>query len=354
MTDAAPTDASFAQATVAAGLAQRASWRWGETTFWVAVALVFLALPSRHLLINEVAILALFALSLDLVLGYAGIVSLGHAAFFGAGAYVAGLLTKYGIADPLLGLLIAGSMAAALGLATSLLVLRGSDLTRLMVTLGVALVLGEIANQTAWLTGGADGLQGVSPGPVLGLFAFDIFGRTASVYSLVMLFLMFLLARRVVNSPFGLSLRSIRDNPLRAAAIGIPVSGRLMALYTMGAAYAGVAGALLAQTTQFVSLEVFDFNRSADVLLVLIIGGTGYLYGGLIGAALFRVLQDVISTVTPQHWLFWIGFLLVVLVLVRRERLVRLAERAIDMVATRLRIGRGGEVAGPPASGDAA
>ncbi len=186
--------------------------------------LVLLGLPSRSLLLNEIAILALFALSLDLVLGYAGIVSLGHAAFFGTGAYVAGLLTKHGIADPTLGLLVAAAASAALGFATSFLVLRGSDLTRLMVTLGVALVLFEIANQWAAITGGADGLQGVAPGPVLGLFAFDIFGRTASIYSLAILFLMFLLARRIVNSPFGLSLQ--RDPRQSVARRGGRHSGR--------------------------------------------------------------------------------------------------------------------------------
>jgi len=328
-------------ANVASGLARRARWRPGEIVFWVVVILALIALPSRALLINEIAILALFALSLDLVLGYAGIVSLGHAAFFGTGAYLAGLLTKNGIPDPLIGLAICGVVAGALGLATSLLVLRGSDLTRLMVTLGVALVLGEIANQATSITGGADGLQGVSPGAVLGLFAFDIFGRTASLYSTAVLFAMFLIARCIVNSPFGLSLRSIRDNPLRAAAIGIPVSGRLIAVYGIGAAYAGVAGALLAQTTQFVSLDVFDFNRSADVLLVLIIGGTGYLYGGLVGAAAFRVLQDLIATLTPQHWLFWIGALLVALVLVRRDRLQRYAQAGASIIAGRLGLGRG-------------
>jgi branched-chain amino acid transport system permease protein len=327
---------SSIEATVVSGLSRRDRWRAGETIFWIVVVLALFALPSRHLLINEIAILALFALSLDLVLGYAGIVSLGHAAFFGLGAYAAGLLTKQGISDPTLGLLIAAVAAGAAGLATSLLVLRGSDLTRLMVTLGVGLVLGEIANQAAWLTGGADGLQGVAPGPVLGQFSFDIFGRTASIYSLSVLFLMFIVARRIVNSPFGLSLRAIRDNPLRASALGVPVSRRLIAVYTIGAAYAGVAGALLAQTTQFVSLDVFDFNRSADVLLVLIIGGTGYLYGGLVGAAVFRVLQDGIAAITPQHWLFWIGLILVILVLVRRDRIAQVAKLTIGTVLARI------------------
>jgi branched-chain amino acid transport system permease protein len=189
------------------------------------------------------------------------------------------------------------------------------------VTLGVALVLGEIANQAAWLTGGADGLQGITMGPILGLFEFDIFGTTAYAYSLAVTFLLFVLARRIVASPYGLSLRSIRDNPLRARAVGVPVNRRLVAVYTLSGAYAGVAGALLAQTTQFVSLDVLAFHRSADVMLVVVIGGVGYLYGGLLGAVIFKVLQDVLSAWTPQYWQFWIGLILVVLVLAGRERL---------------------------------
>jgi branched-chain amino acid transport system permease protein len=322
---------------VAARLAGQGRWRLGEFAFW-ALAFGALALvPSRHLILNEIAILALFAVSLDLILGYAGIVSLGHAAFFGFGAYAAGLLAKHVIGDPLIGLLAAGGASAVLGFLTSFLVLRGSDLTRLMVTLGVALVLGEIANQAAWLTGGADGLQGITLSPIFGLFAFDLFGTTAYAYSLTVLFLLFLLARRLVNSPFGLSLRSIRDNPLRAAAIGVPVNARLVAIYTVSAAYAGIAGALLAQTTQFVSLDVLEFHRSADVLLVLVIGGTGYLYGGIIGAVLFKIAQDVLAGLTPQYWHFWIGLLLVVLVLVGRERMSKGIGALVQSVVSRIR-----------------
>lgn len=304
----------------AAWLSRTARWRLPEIGFWAVVAATIILVPERHLLLNEIAIIGLFALSLDLILGYAGIVSLGHAAFFGLGAYAAGLLAKHGFQDPCLGLAAAGALAALLGLATSFLVLRGTDLTKLMVTLGIALVLAEIANQAAWLTGGADGLPGVVMGPVLGLFEFDIFGRTAYVYSLAVTVVLFALARRVVSSPFGLSLKAIRDNPLRARAVGVPVNQRLVAIYTLSAAYAGIAGALLAQTTQFVSLDVLAFHRSADVLLVLVIGGAGYLYGGLIGAVLFKVLQDYLSAITPQYWHFWIGVLLVVLVLVGRDR----------------------------------
>jgi branched-chain amino acid transport system permease protein len=302
-------------------LARRGRWRLGEIAFWLVAAATLLFWSERHLILNEIAIIGLFALSLDLILGYAGIVSLGHAAFFGLGAYVAGILAKHGVADPLLGLVAAALAGALLGFVTSFLVLRGSDLTKLMVTLGVALVLGEIANQASWLTGGADGLQGITMGPILGLFDFDIFGTTAYAYSLAVTFLLFVLARRIVASPYGLSLRSIRDNPLRARAVGVPVNRRLVAIYTVAAAYAGVAGGLLAQTTQFVSLDVLAFHRSADVMLVVVIGGVGYLYGGLIGAVVFKVLQDVLSAWTPQYWQFWIGLILVVLVLAGRERL---------------------------------
>src|SRR5436190_17264590 len=304
-----------------AGFARRARWGIGEIVFWlVALASVFL-LPCKHLILTEIAILGLFALSLDLILGYAGIVSLGHAAFFGFGAYVAGILAKYGIIkEPVLALLVSGLGAMALGFVTSFLVLRGSDLTRLMVTLGVALVLREIANRLD-ITGGADGLQGIVMEPVLGYFAFDMFGRTAYVYSLIVLFIMLVLARRIVNSPFGLSLRSVRGNPLRASAVGIHVNGRLVAIYTVAAGYAGIAGALLTQSTQFASLSVLDFDRSADVLLMLIIGGAGYLYGGLIGAVLFKLMQDWLANLTPQYWQFWIGLVLVLIVLVGRDRI---------------------------------
>jgi branched-chain amino acid transport system permease protein len=309
-------------ADVAEQMARRARWTPLEIAFWLLAFSTIYFLPGRHLILTEIAIWALFALSLDLILGYGGILSLGHAAFFGVGAYAAGLLAKHGIiTEPVLALGVAGLAATVVGFLTSFLVLRGSDLTRLMVTLGVALVLRELANRYSGLTGGADGLQGVTMAPVLGLFRFDLFGHTAYVYSLVVLFVLFLLARRIVNSPFGLSLLAVKGNPLRASAIGIPVNWRLVAIYTVAAGYAGIAGGLLAQTTAFASLEVFSFDRSADVLLVLIIGGIGYLYGGLIGAIIFRLMQDWLANITPQYWQFWIGLVLVIIVLIGRDRM---------------------------------
>jgi branched-chain amino acid transport system permease protein len=308
---------------VAHYLANRARWGALEYVFWLVVlASVWhdYFLPTqRYLILTEIAWLALFALSLDLILGYAGIISLGHAAFFGLGSYVAALLAKHAIVnEPVLALVVSGLAAAVLGFATSFLVLRGSDLTRLMVTLGIALIMREIANQIPDITGGADGLQGVVIAPILGTFQLDIFGHVAYVYCLSVLFVLFLLARRIIYSPFGLSLRAVKGNALRSSLIGIPVDARLVAVYTLAAFYAGVAGALLAQTTAFASLDVFSFERSADLLLVLIIGGTGYLYGGPIGAVIFKLVQDQLATIDPQYWQYWIGLLLVMMVLFGR------------------------------------
>jgi branched-chain amino acid transport system permease protein len=219
-----------------------------------------------------------------------------------------------------------------LGLFTSLLVLRGSDLTRLMVTLAVALVLHEVANALPQWTGGADGLQGMMVGPLLGRSSSTSMAAPAYAYSLTTLFVLFLLARLVVHSPFGLSLMAIRRNPLRAAALGVPVHRRLMAVYTLAAAYAGAAGALLAQTTGYVSLEFLDFQRSADVLLALIIGGTGLALRRHRGAIAFKLLQDVLSTSAPQFWMFWMGIFLVALALIGRERLTRRRARPVAKV----------------------
>ena len=304
----------------AAALAASARWRPVEYLFWLATAAIWVLAPNYSLLINEIAIFGLFALSLDLILGYAGIVSLGHAAFFGLGAYTAGLVGKIGLVEPVAGLLVAAAITGLIGFLTSFLVLRGSDLTRLMVTLSVSLVLGELANRWVELTGGSDGLQGMVLGPLLGRFEFDMFGRVGAAYSLIVLFALFLLARRLVHAPFGLSVQAIAGNRLRAAAIGIPTSRRLIGIYTIGACYAGVAGGLLAQTTQFVSLDVLAFHRSAEVMLILVIGGTGYLYGGLVGAILFKLLQDGLSGLTPQYWQFWLGIIFVALVVIGRDR----------------------------------
>lgn len=306
----------------ASSLVAATRWRPWELALLAALCLSWFVLGGHALLASEIAILALFALSLDLILGYAGIISLGHAAFFGVGAYAAALFAKHVMPDPLVGMAVAILVAALLGALSSVLVMRGSDLARLMITLGVAAILYELANKLEF-TGGADGLQGVTIGPLLGRFEFDLSGRTSFAYSLVALVVGLLIARRIVASPFGWSLQAIRDNRLRASAIGLNVDLRLGAIYTIAAAMAGAAGALLSQTTGFASLDGLDFHRSADVMLVVVIGGAGWLWGGVLGAIAFKLMHEVLSAWTPQYWTFWLGLFLVVLVMVGREKLLR-------------------------------
>jgi branched-chain amino acid transport system permease protein len=265
-------------------LEDQTRWRGVEIAFWLATVLPFVLTPTYLSLASQIAITALFALSLDLILGYAGIVSLGHAAFFGLGAYTAGLVSKFVWGEPLTGLAIAAAIAGIVGFATSFIIARFRHLALIMITLGLGLLLHEAANSATWLTGGADGLQGVDIWPLLGLFKFDLYGRTAYAYSLIVLALTFLVARRVIHSPFGLALRGIRENALRMSAIGARNRSHIRKIYTIAAIIAGVAGALLAQTTETVSLEVLSFERSADVLVILILGGAGRLYGGILGA----------------------------------------------------------------------
>jgi branched-chain amino acid transport system permease protein len=290
-------------------------WRPIEIAFWIATLLPFILLPNYLSLASQIAITALFALSLDLILGYAGIVSLGHAAFFGVGAYSAGLISKFGWGEPLTGLLASALVAGLVGYATSFIIARFRHLARLMLTLGFGLLLVELANSAGWLTGGVDGLQGMHMWPLLGLFKFDLFGYTAYSYGLAVLFVVFVGARRLIYSPFGLALRGIRENWGRMPAIGADSRAHIRTIYTISAAIAGIAGALLAQTTETESLDSLGFERSAEILVMLVLGGAGRLYGGLIGATIFMVARDQFSGVQPQYWYFWIGALLVVVVM---------------------------------------
>ena len=295
-------------------LENQTRWRPVEIVFWLATLLPFVVFPDYLQLASQIAITALFALSLDLILGYAGIVSLGHAAYFGFASYTAGLLAKWGWGEPISGLIVAAAAAGLLGYLTSFIISRFRHLALIMITLGLGLLLHEAANSASWLTGGADGLQGVRMWKLFGIFEFDLWGYTAYTYSLVVLFLCFLVARRLINSPFGLALRGIRENAVRMPAIGAPSPAHIRKIYTIAAVMAGVAGALLAQTTETVSLETLSFQRSADVLVILILGGAGRLYGGISGAIIYMVARDQFSGINPQYWYFWIGTLLVAVV----------------------------------------
>jgi len=290
-------------------------WSGGEIAFWLATLLPFFLFPNYLSLASQIAITALFALSLDLILGYAGVVSLGHAAFFGIGAYGAGIFSKFVWGEPFSGLLVAALLAGIAGYATSFIVCRFRHLPLIMLTLGLGLLAFEVANSAHWLTGGSDGLQGIRIWPLFGIFKFDLYGYTAYSYSLAALFLIFLGMRRLVNSPFGLALRGIRENLVRMPAIGAASRAHIRKAYTIAATIAGIAGALLTQTTESAALESISFQRSADVLVMLVLGGAGRIYGGLVGAIIFMIARDQFSGIAPQYWYFWIGILLIAVVM---------------------------------------
>ncbi|HEV2300694.1 MAG TPA: branched-chain amino acid ABC transporter permease [Stellaceae bacterium] len=289
-----------------------------EALPWLAAAAGFFVFPGYLALGGQILATILYAISADLVLGYAGIVTLGQAAFFGTGAYTAGVLAAHGWGEPISGLLAAALAAALVGYASGLLVLRSSGLGLLMQTLVVASLLAEAANKWNSVTGGADGLQGMVVWPIFGRFEFDLYGRTAYLYTLAVLFLGWVAARHIVHSPFGRSLTGIRENALRMPAIGAPVARRRLAVYTISAAFAGIAGGLIAQTTQFVGLDVMGLERSGSVLIMLIIGGVGELYGAFIGVPLYMIVQDRFAVADPVYWYFWIGLLMVLLVVFAR------------------------------------
>lgn len=308
--------------------------RWQEWLPWVLALGAFFVAPEYLSLGSRILIYILFALSLDLILGYAGIITLGHSAFFGFGAYVAGILgAKLGVHDPFVQLVIAAAMAASLGAFTGAIILRTHGLTLLMLTLAITLVCLEVANKATDITGGADGLAGVVVAPVLGAFRFDLFGKTAYLYSLAVLFVGWWVVRRIVYSPFGAALTGIRENAVRMNAVGAPVYRRLVLVYTLSATIAGVAGALLTQTNQFVGLNVLGLEPSGELLIMLILGGVGRIYGAFVGPVVYLVAQDFLAKQFPEYWYFGIGLILVLVVLFARGGILGI----VDVALARLR-----------------
>jgi branched-chain amino acid transport system permease protein len=308
--------------------------RWPEWLPWIAALAFFFTMPEYMALGSRILIYILFALSLDLILGYAGIITLGHSAFFGLGAYTAGILSaKYGFTDPFLQLAGAAAMAAALGMATGALILRTKALTLLMLTLAITSILYEVANRASWLTGGNDGLSGVTVAPILGLFKFDLFGRTAFIYCLIALFVGWLVIRRLIYSPFGAMLTGIRENTVRMHAVGAPVYWRLVLVYTISATMAGVAGGLLTQVNQFVGLNVLGFEPSGDLLVMLILGGVGRLYGAFVGPIVYLLAQDYLAKAYPEYWYLGIGVLLIVVVLFVRGGILGILDKWLQALS---------------------
>ena len=298
-----------------------------EALPWLAAMAAYFVFPDYLALGAQILATILFALSADLVLGYAGIVTLGHAALFGTGAYVAGILAAHGWGEPITGLIAGAAAAALVGFLSGLAILRTTGLALLMQTLVVATMVAEAANKASFITGGDDGLQGMEVWPIFDRFRFDLFGHTAYFYCLTVLFLCWFAVRHIVHSPFGRSLTGIRENVRRMHAIGAPVARRRLVIYTISAALAGISGALIAQTTQFVSLSFLSLERSGTVLIMLIIGGVGRLYGAFIGVPLYMVAQNRFSEIDPVYWYFWIGLLMVLVVVFARGGVLGLFDR---------------------------
>ena len=313
-----------------AQVALRHRFRAIEALPWALAVAAFALFPDYAYLGTQVLILILFALSLDLILGYAGIVTLGHAAYFGLGAYAAGMLSAHlGWHEPISGLLAAAALAALCGWLSGMILLRYHGLSLLMLTLALGFMLMEAANALEELTGGFDGLYGITPAPLFGRFENDLYGHTYYWYALAVLFLAFLLCRRIVHSPFGLSLRGLRENERRMRAIGCDVLRRKVAIFTIAAGLAGLAGGLFAQANAFVTLDVFSFARSGTVLIVLVLGGAGRLYGAFLGGSALYLLEDQLAKLSPEFWQFGVGLVLVLAVLFWRGGLLGLADLAL-------------------------
>ena len=310
-------------------LAEKHRLRWWEALPWIAGVGMFFVFPNNLAFGTQLLITILFALSLDLVLGYAGIVTLGHAAFFGAGAYTVGILAQhFGWNEPLSGLVAAALVAAAVGLVSGFVLLRTQGLTLLMLTLCTMTLLEQAANAGAQWTGGFDGMPGLSFQKILGIFAFDVlYFKTQYLYALSVLFVCFLVVRRLVYSSFGQSLTGVRENLLRMHAVGAPVQMRLVLAYTISAALAGVAGGLFAQATGYVNLAALGLDRAAGVLIVLILGGFGRMYGAFVGAIAYLVLEHVLAKAYPTTWQLAIGVTLIVVALYARNGILGLVER---------------------------
>jgi branched-chain amino acid transport system permease protein len=318
-----------ARARAVAFMADRHRLRWFEAIPWVLALVAYVVFPDRMTFGAQTLIMVLFALSLDLILGFAGIVTLGHAAFFGVGAYTVALLaSRYGWGEPISTLLASAAVAAVVGFASGWLLLRYRGLTLLVLTLSTTIMLQEIGNLFPNITGGYDGIPGLLISPLFGVFQYDLYGHTNYIYCLCVLFILFFVVRRIVYSPFGEALAGIRENVARMHAVGSPVHGRLVAVYTIAAAIAGIAGALFAQTNAYVTLGVFDFDNSAGVMVMLILGGSGRLYGAFAGAVIYMLLQDHLAKMSPAFWQFGIGLLLVVTVMFARRGLFGLFENA--------------------------
>lgn len=271
---------------------------------------------------SRLMIFALAATSLNLVLGFGGMVSLGHAAYFGAGAYTVGILMQHGIASAWLSwpaaIVISGLLAALIGVIS----LRTRGVYFIMITLAFAqMVYFLFISLRAY--GGDDGLSLATRSET----GIDMGSDTAFYYVvLVMLALTIAFVHRLVNSRFGRTVQAIRENETRMEAIGYPVFRYKLVCFSIGGALAGLAGALIANQNMLVSPNLIHWTQSGMLMVMVILGGTGYLFGGVIGAVAILLLEEVLSGYT-MHWQLALGVVLLAVVMVLPNGLASLMER---------------------------
>lgn len=306
----------------------RHHWRAGEALWLAAAVACWFLFPEYLALGTSVLVMVLLVLSYDLLLGFSGVLSLGHAVFFGLGAFVAGWLSLAGWQEPISAVVVAGIAGAVLAVVVGPFLLRLVGLPLLMVTLALGVLVFEAAHKATAITGGDDGLSGVQFKPILGLFDWGLGGSTAYLYVLAWLVVLFVLMKRVAASPFGVMLQGIRENPARMRLIGNRVLPHLTLAYVVSGAVAAMAGALFTEANAFVGLGVFALDTSVDVLVMLVLGGVGSLYGALVGAPVYMLLKHFSSQWNPFYWMLIIGVLLIAVVLLGRGGMVGLLQLA--------------------------
>lgn len=271
--------------------------------------------PDNLAFLTRVISVALLVLSLDLIVGYCGVASLGQGALYGAGAYAAGIACINGVTDPVLLILIGGGAGATMGLLMGAIMLRAHALPQLVLSIAIVQLLHEAANKASSITGGSDGLSGMSPAPLFGIFEFDLWGRSAYLFGLGLLLIVFAVLRFVTRSPFGMVCRGLKEDPLRISALGIYAFPVLLKMFVISGAVAGMGGALAAIATQVVGLDSVSFEISANALVMLVLGGIGHLYGALIGTVIFMALEHIVAAINPFHWMTLVGAVLIAIVL---------------------------------------
>jgi branched-chain amino acid transport system permease protein len=285
----------------------------------LAAAIVLLPLVVRPVIAAEIWLFAIFGLGLNLLLGYTGLLSFGQATFFGSAAYVAGWLLKHYAINVFLALGIGIGVGALSALLVGYLCVQRSGLYFIMLTFALNQLFFFIAYQWTSVTGGEDGMPGVPRPAFLGIDFKD--PMNYYIFVAVLFLISLWVMRRVVESPFGKILQAIRENEVRAAAVGYNVPRFKLAAFVIGGAFSGLAGVLYAMLFGIVPLEAIGFVTSGNVVFATLIGGSGSLYGPVIGSFVFIWLSESMSVVW-ERWPLLLGVAFVIVVLFFRGGVV--------------------------------